>query len=291
MEMYQEHHRMFHSLSPTRLFFRCAVPSMISMAFSSLYMIADGIFVGRFLGSQALAAVNLVMPIIIMSFAISDMVAVGSAVQISIALGRKDTQKANQLFSFACSIIFVISCIVCLLGLCLAPALVSLLGSTGMVANLATQYLRVYAGFSPVIMCFFAVDNYLRICGKVKYSMAMNVFISISNILLDALFLGFFHFGIASAAVASCICLTSGSIICFYPFLRKKLILRFVRFKISPKIIRNIFANGSSEFFSNISSSVCMVLFNSVLLHLSWSPPSVPRQSCRSCCKAVGPDS
>ena len=112
----------------------------------------------------SLAAVNLVMPIIIMSFAISDMVAVGSAVQISIALGRKDTQKANQLFSFACSIIFVISCIVCLLGLCLAPALVSLLGSTGMVANLATQYLRVYAGFSPVIMCFFAVDNYLRIC-------------------------------------------------------------------------------------------------------------------------------
>ena len=176
MEMYQEHHRMFRSLSPTRLFFRCAVPSMISMAFSSLYMIADGIFVGRFLGSQALAAVNLVMPIIIMSFAISDMVAVGSAVQISIALGRKDTEKANQLFSFACSIIFVISCIVCLLGLCLAPALVSLLGSTGMVANLATQYLRVYAGFSPVIMCFFAVDNYLRICGTVKYLSLIHIF-------------------------------------------------------------------------------------------------------------------
>ena len=70
-------HKMFSTLSPLRLFFRCALPSMAGMAVSSLYMVADGIFVGKFIGSHALAAINLVMPVIMISFALSDMIAVG----------------------------------------------------------------------------------------------------------------------------------------------------------------------------------------------------------------------
>ena len=81
-------HKMFSTLSPLRLFFRCALPSMAGMAVSSLYMVADGIFVGKFIGSHALAAINLVMPVIMISFALSDMIAVGSSVQISIRLGQ-----------------------------------------------------------------------------------------------------------------------------------------------------------------------------------------------------------
>ena len=82
-------HKMFSTLSPLRLFFCCALPSMAGMAISSLYMVADGIFVGKFIGSNALAAINLVMPVIMISFALSDMIAVGSSVQISIRLDRE----------------------------------------------------------------------------------------------------------------------------------------------------------------------------------------------------------
>lgn len=88
MEAPQQHDRMFGMLSPTKLFFKCALPSMVSMGVTSLYTIADGVFVGRFIGSEALAAVNLVMPLIMVSFALSDMIAVGSSVQIAIRLGR-----------------------------------------------------------------------------------------------------------------------------------------------------------------------------------------------------------
>lgn len=84
-----QHEKLFESLPPTRLFFRCALPSMISMAMLSLYTVADGIFVGRYVGPNALAAVNLVMPLIMMSFALVDLVAVGSSVQISIRLWEK----------------------------------------------------------------------------------------------------------------------------------------------------------------------------------------------------------
>ena len=92
-----QHEKLFESLPPTRLFFRCALPSMISMAMLSLYTVADGIFVGRYVGPNALAAVNLVMPLIMMSFALVDLVAVGSSVQISIRLGEKDVYKRQVL--------------------------------------------------------------------------------------------------------------------------------------------------------------------------------------------------
>ncbi|WP_418667418.1 MATE family efflux transporter [Allofournierella sp.] len=268
MEAQQQHDRMFGMLSPTKLFFKCALPSMVSMGVTSLYTIADGVFVGRFIGSEALAAVNLVMPLIMVSFALSDMIAVGSSVQIAIRLGQGNGEGASRVFSFACKTILALSVVMGLSGFFLAPGLVGLLGAEGQVAAMAVEYMRVYAVFAPLIMCFFAVDNYLRICGRVKYSMFMNVIISLANIVLDALLIVGLGGGIGAAALASCICLAAGSVICFWPFFAKKLPLRFVRGGVPARVMANIMANGSSEFFSNISSSVCMVLFNAVLMRI-----------------------
>lgn len=264
-----EHSRLFGTLSPTQLFFRCAIPSMISMAVTSLYTIADGVFVGYFIGAGALAAVNLVMPLIMMSFALADMIAVGSSVQIAIRLGERKTLEASQIFSFACAMILAISILIGGLAYYLADDLVRLLGASGQVADMAVSYIQVYALFSPLIMIFFAVDNYLRICGRIRYSMVMNIIISIANILLDALFIAILGWGIASAALASCICLAAGTVICFWPFCQKKMVLRFVKCRLPIKSIGNIVTNGSSEFFANISSSICMVLFNAILMQLS----------------------
>lgn len=266
-----ESHQIFGKLPPTRLFFRCAVPSMVSMAVTSLYTVADGIFVGRLIGADALAAVNLVMPFIMMSFALSDMVAVGSSVQISLRLGEGRGEAASRIFSIACAVIMGLSVLVGAAALFGAEPLVRLLGADAAVAALAVEYMRVYAIFSPLIMIFFAVDNYLRICGKVHYSMWMNVGISLGNILLDWLFLARFGWGIGGAALASCLCLALGTVLCFLPFLGRKLALRFTAPRVPLQVVGNIMANGSSEFFSNITGSVLMVLFNAVLLRISGS--------------------
>ena len=202
-----QHEKLFESLPPTRLFFRCALPSMISMAMLSLYTVADGIFVGRYVGPNALAAVNLVMPLIMMSFALVDLVAVGSSVQISI----------------------------------------------------------------PLTTIIFASDNYLRICGRVRYSMILNVVTALLNIVLDFLFLVVFRWGVAAAAAASCLSIALGTVLGFLPFVMGRLPLRFVRGTISARQLGNILANGSSEFFSSIAGSVMMVILNSVLLRLSES--------------------
>jgi len=145
----------FDTLSPTRLFFRSAVPNMISMAVSSLYMIMDAIFIGRFLGSSALAAANLVMPFLMISFALSDMVAVGSGVQIAMRLGERNQREASRIFSFCSLLIVGISCLMGLLGLTLAQPLVSLFGLEESVLLLTVEYIKVFAAFAPVIMIFF----------------------------------------------------------------------------------------------------------------------------------------
>lgn len=269
MKLQQNHQQLFGSTPITKLFFKCIIPSIISMAAASLYTIADGVFVGRFIGAGALAAVNLVMPVIMISFALADMVAVGSSVQIAIRLGEQNNKKASLIFTFACKMILAISVITGISAWFLAPFLVSLLGAKGEVASMAVTYMRVYALFAPFIMSFFAVDNYLRICGKIHYSMNMNIFTSVANILLDWLFIAVFKWGIGAAALASCLCLAAGNLICLYPFFTKKLALKFTKGRISLAQTGNIIANGSSEFFSNISSSLCMVLFNAVLMRLS----------------------
>ena len=225
-----QHEKLFESLPPTRLFFRCALPSMISMAMLSLYTVADGIFVGRYVGPNALAAVNLVMPLIMMSFALVDLVAVGSSVQISIRLGEKNERAANRIFSFCTGLIVALSCVI------------------------------------GLIMVFFAVDNYLRICGRVRYSMILNVVTALLNIVLDFLFLVVFRWGVAAAAAASCLSIALGTVLGFLPFVMGRLPLRFVRGTISARQLGNILANGSSEFFSSIAGSVMMVILNSVLI-------------------------
>lgn len=266
-----QHEKLYETLSPTRLFFRCALPSMVSMAVTSLYTVADGIFVGHFVGADALAAINLVMPLIIMSFALADMVAVGSSVQIAIRLGEKKQNEACRIFTVCALLIFAISCVVGLAGFLLAEPILRLMGAGPEVTALAAVYLKIYAAFSPAIMIFFAVDNYLRICGKVRYSMGLNVAISLLNILLDFLFIAVWRLGVGAAALASCLSLSLGTVLGFLPILGGKLPLRFTRGSIAPSVLGNIVANGASEFFSNISGSVLMVILNSVLLRLSGS--------------------
>jgi len=138
--------------------------------FGALYQIADGLFVGRFIGEDALAAVNLIMPVIMMVFAFSNMVATGAAVRISVLLGEKDREEASRVFTYSLKFIFLLSCIISVLGLAFAEPFVRFLapGATEEAIDYGITYIRVYAIFSPLLPIYFATDNYLRVCGKEK---------------------------------------------------------------------------------------------------------------------------
>ncbi len=126
------------------------------MLASALYQTIDGVFVGRFLGETAFAALNLAMPFVIINFSLADLIGVGSAVPISVCLGKNQHEEANSIFTCACLMIVAAGVVIGAAMFLAAPFLIRFMGAEGKFAGQAVQYLRVYAVCSPVTTIVFA---------------------------------------------------------------------------------------------------------------------------------------
>lgn len=258
----------FGKLPPTKLFFRCAVPAVITSVFGALYSVVDGIFVGRCLGESALAAINLVMPIIFVVDALANMIATGSSVNMSILIGQDKREEASRVFSFSVKFILGFSCVVSVLGLVFAKPFVVLIapGASEQAIEFSAEYLRVFSIFGPLIPIYFATDNFLRVCGKVKFSMIIGIMTQVLNVVLDFVLIVLLHQGVWAAAAGSCISIVLGSVITLAAFRGKRMEVYYTRENIPLQRFFRIIANGSSEFFSNIAVSVMSVIMNLFLL-------------------------
>ena len=263
-----EPNRMFLEYSPQKLFFTAAVPGMISMFAASLYMIVEGMFIGRYLGSTAFAAVNLAMPLMLLTFSLADMIGVGSSIPISIALGRGDEAQANRLFSGALLLIVAAAASVGVVMAVCAPYIFRAMGAEGEVARLATLYIRIYALCGPLCSLVFAMDNFLRICSFIRGSMYLNIFMSLLTVVLLWVFLVVLEMGVAGAALASCVSMSLCALLALIPFLRRKTVLKLSRPQISLAMLRQIVACGSPAFLNNIAERLTGVVMNVALLRL-----------------------
>ena len=200
-------------------------------------------------------------------FAVGDMIASGASVKIGIKLGEKNEKEASEIFSVALLFIFILNIIFAIIGLIFTKDIIFILIKDKELANLAYKFAYVFILFLPIIAPFFAIDNYLRICGKANMSMWINIGVSVLNIILDAIFIGYLKLGIEYAALASSLSMSIGTLILIYPFITKKVALRFTKPKIKIKEMLGIIYNGSSQFFSNISGSIMAIIMNSFLLY------------------------
>lgn len=258
--------RLFLKTSPIRLFFLAAVPGAVSMLASSLYGLFDGIFVGQFLGNQPFAALNLAFPFVVINFALADLIGVGSSALIAIRLGQGEEREADNLFTCACLMIVLTGLATGALLYFCAPLLLDMLGAEGSLKDLAVRYLRVYTLFSPVTTIVFAMDNYLRICGKIRLSMWLNIGMSVLTVGLDLLFLVVFRWGIEGAALAACLGMVISAGISFCVFLSRRLQLKFCRPRFRKGLIRRIVGCGSPNFLNNIAGRITSIVMNAVLL-------------------------
>ncbi len=261
-----EQNQFFATAKPLNLFFRLAIPGLISMLAMSLYQAFEGGFVGQMVGQAALAAVNIGMPVVMINNALSDLVGVGSSAPISVALGRKDEEKANNVFT--CSIVMVVAMAV-LMGVLIfftAPVFVGLMGATGELAELSVKYVRVYAVMGPFTTIVFSMDNYLRISGFIKGSMFLNIFMTILTVGFLALFLGVLGMSVEGSALASTLAMAICAVIAFIPFVRKKTVLKFVKPKFSKGMIQEIVSCGMPTFLSNVAGRVTAIFMNAALI-------------------------
>ena len=261
-------HELFTNTPPRKLFFYAALPGAVSMLASALYQLIDGMFVGRILGSTPFAALNLAMPFVIINFAIADLVGVGSSVPISIHLGRHEDDEASNYFTCASLLIVLAGVLVGGILFAAAPLLISLMGAEGEFASLAVAYLRVYGLCSPVTTIVFAVDNFMRICGKVRASMILNIFMSVLSVGLEALFLIVFRWGIAGAALGTSLGMAITAVIAYVPFFRGKTLLHFCKPRFSRAMFKKIVVSGAPNFLNNIAGRITSILMNFLLVRL-----------------------
>ncbi len=258
--------KLFISTKPVNLFFKASIPGAIGMLASSTYYLTETIFVGRMLGEAAFAGLNLAMPFILIAFALADLVGVGSSVPISIKLGQGKNEEANQVFSLAVVLIFLFGLISGLFFFFAAPTIFRLMGAEPEIAAQATSYMRVYAIFAPFASMSFAFDNYTRISGKINRSMYVNIFMSVMCFFFQLVFLVLLHLPIAFAALASSLGMLITTGVYMYPFIRKRMLLRFCRPEFKPHMIRIIIANGIPSFLSNMSGRIVSIIMNAALL-------------------------
>lgn len=258
----------YGTLPVDKVFLKCIIPNILSMIFSTLYIMADGIFIGKFIGSDALAAINIAMPILMITFAMADMIAIGSSVKVSMYLGEKNEDKAREVFTASVLIIFIFSAIFGCLSILVANNIDFFIKDNYVLSSNTGDYLRVTGYFATLYIPLFAMDNYLRSCGKAKLSMYINIGASILNILLDYILIAKLGMGIEAAAFSTGISTSIGTLIALAIFIPKKLTLHFVKPNLSLSDLTGILYNGSSDFLGKIAGSIIAIITNSVLLTL-----------------------
>ncbi len=260
--------QMYATMSPWRLFFIVALPGMASMFAMSIYNIIEGMFIGQKLGEEAFAAINIAMPLVMINFSLADLIGVGASAPISIALGRKDHETANNIFTSSLIMIFLASAFMGLVMFFAAEPLSKMMGASEELLDTSVKYLRTYAICSPLTTVFFAMDNYLRISGYVKTSMVINISGSLLTIGLLAVFLIGLEMDVVGSAIATCLAMCLGSFVAMIPFLRKKALLKFTKPRFSLRMLKQIAACGSPVFLSNIAGRITSILMNISLMTL-----------------------
>ncbi len=266
--MKRDTEKMYATMTPWRLFFIVALPGMISMFAMSVYSIIEGIFIGQRLGESAFAAVNIAMPLVMINFSLADLIGVGASVPISIALGRKDHQTANNVFSCSIIMILIASVMMGTVMLLAAEPLCRMMGANDTLLDTSVRYLRTFALCSPLSTIFFAMDNYLRISGYVKTSMVINIGFNVVTIGLLAFFLIVLDMDVVGSALATVISMCLCSFVAMIPFVRRKTLLQFTKPCFHKAMFKQIAACGSPVFLNNIAGRVTSILMNVSLMVL-----------------------
>lgn len=257
---------LFSKTKPSKLFFKTAIPGAIGMLASNVYYLCESLLVGRLLGEAAFAALNLALPFVLINFAFADLIGVGSSVVLAIKLGEGEKELADRLFSTAVLLIFVLLTLSSIVFYAIAPWIFSVMGADAEVASLAVGYMRVYVLFTPITGLVFAFDNYLRICGKIRRSMMLNIFLASVSAVIEFTFMYFMRLPLPFAALGTSLGMVLTAVFAVFPFIRGKLALKFRKPSFNKLFIQRIIANGSPAFLSNMSGRVLSVLMNYLLL-------------------------
>lgn len=246
------------------------LPSIVMMVFTSIYGVVDGLFVSNYAGKTAFAAINLVMPFIMVLGGMGFMIGTGGTALVAKVLGEGEKEEANRYFSMMVLVTLLLGVALSVVGVIFMRPVSRLLGATEAMMDDCVLYGRIVIAFTFTFMLQNVFQSFLIVAEKPKLGLAVTVAAGVTNMVLDALFVGGFGWGIAGAAVATGLSQCVGGILPLIYFLRpNNSLLRLCKTRLELRPILKACGNGSSELMSNISSSFVSMLYNFQLLRFA----------------------
>ena len=249
---------------------RFVLPSIATMIFTSIYGIVDGLFISNFAGKTSFAAVNFIMPMVMILSTSGFMVGSGGSAIVGKTRGEGDDAKANRQFSLFVIFAFALGVVLMIIGMFIAYPVAQAMGATGDMLDEAALYGRIVLISLPFFALQYVFQSFFVTAGKPRLGFVVTVIAGVMNMFLDFLFVGVFGWGVVGAAVATNISEILGGAIPIIYFLRpNSSALRLCKTHLNWGEIGHACINGSSELMTNIAVSVVSILYNIQLLILA----------------------
>ncbi len=247
--------------------FRFTLPSIVMMIFTSVYGVVDGFFVSNFVGKTEFTAVNFIMPVLMILGGFGFMFGTGGSALVAKTMGEGDREKAHRQFSCIVYVSVIFAAALSVLGIIFIRPVAVLLGADGAMLDFCVIYGRIILLALPAYMLQFEFQSFFVTAEKPQLGLLMTVVAGVSNIVLDALLVAAFSFGLVGAAVATAVSQLVGGIVPVVYFLRpNRSILKLGKAGFNGMTLLRTCTNGSSELMSNISMSLVGMLYNIQLL-------------------------
>lgn len=256
--------------SSSEIFRKFALPQMIGLLFNSIYIIVDGLFIGNRLGRDAMAAAAVGVPLVEILISLSMAIASGAGILISSQLGRGEKERAVRTFNTAILTAAAVSAAVMIFGNFFIDDIAVALGSTTQIHSDAVTYIWYIITFSPFMLYSFLLGGMARNDGKPKLAMCALTIGSLSNIMLDYIFMYPLNMGIAGAALATALGPILSDLILLPHFLRKKGRLYFARVKFKMQNIKRIFRLGFPSFIMEFTIGIITFVYNAAIRHYGF---------------------
>lgn len=246
---------------------RFTLPSIAMMIFTSIYGVVDGYFVSNFVGKTPFAAVNFIMPFLMILGTFGFMFGTGGSALVSKTMGEGDMAKANRTFSMLTYVSAIVGICIAVIGIVFIRHIASWLGAEGEMLRDCVIYGRIILAALPFFMLQMEFQSFFVTAEKPQLGLIATVSAGVANIVLDALFIAVFHWGIVGAAAATAISQLIGGVFPIFYFSRKNSsLLRLTKTVFDGKALLNTCINGSSELMSNVSMSLVGMLYNVQLM-------------------------
>lgn len=248
------------------------LPSIMMMIFTSIYGVVDGFFISNYTGSVPFAAVNLIMPFVMILGAIGTVFGSGGSALVSMKMGMGKKKEANEIFSFLIYVVIAIGLVLSVVGFVLAGPVSRALGATDEMLPYCITYCRINMVGNVQFILQYMFQVLLVTAERPQLGLFVTVAAGVANMVLDWLFVGVFRWGVPGAAWATVTSQTIGGVLpLIYFALPNKSILHLGRTHMSWEWLWRAASNGASEFMSSISMSVVSMLYNRQLLTYAGS--------------------